>query len=133
MRRATGQIRNPQGLQRRLHPGADHRFGQTLIERTEGYILGHGCSKDLVIRILQHQGDAAAPMVKSATGVISGLIAQQNHMNIIANNLANTSSSVKAYNVDMAAAIIAGLPTMVIYVLAGKFFVRGLTAGAVKG
>ena len=49
------------------------------------------------------------------------------------NNLANTSSSVKAYNVDMAAAIIAGLPTMVIYVLAGQFFVRGLTAGAVKG
>ena len=49
------------------------------------------------------------------------------------NNLANTSSSVKAYNVEMAAAIIAGLPTMVVYVLAGKFFVRGLTAGAVKG
>ena len=49
------------------------------------------------------------------------------------NNLANTSSSVKAYNVDMAAAIIAGLPTMVVYMLAGKFFVRGLTAGAVKG
>jgi glucose/mannose transport system permease protein len=49
------------------------------------------------------------------------------------NNLANTSSSVKAYNVDMAAAIIAGLPTMVVYVLAGKYFVRGLTAGAVKG
>ncbi len=49
------------------------------------------------------------------------------------NNLANTSSSVKAYNVDMAAAILAGLPTMVIYVLAGQFFVRGLTAGAVKG
>ena len=49
------------------------------------------------------------------------------------NNLANTSSSVKACNVDMAAAIIAGLPTMVIYVLAGQFFVRGLTAGAVKG
>lgn len=49
------------------------------------------------------------------------------------NNLANTSSSVKSYNVDMAAAIIAGLPTMVVYVLAGRFFVRGLTAGAVKG
>jgi ABC-type multidrug transport system fused ATPase/permease subunit len=43
------------------------------------------------------------------------------------NNLANTSSSVKEYNVDMAAAIIAGLPTMAVYVLAGKFFVRGLT------
>jgi glucose/mannose transport system permease protein len=49
------------------------------------------------------------------------------------NNLANTSSSVKAYEVDMAAALIAGLPTMIIYVLAGKYFVRGLTAGAVKG
>jgi glucose/mannose transport system permease protein len=49
------------------------------------------------------------------------------------NNLANTSSSVKAYSVDMAAAVIAGLPTMLIYVFAGRFFVRGLTAGAVKG
>jgi glucose/mannose transport system permease protein len=49
------------------------------------------------------------------------------------NNMANTTSSVKAYNVDMAAAIIAGLPTMLIYVLAGQYFVKGLTAGAVKG
>ncbi len=49
------------------------------------------------------------------------------------NNLANTTSSVKAYNVDMAAALIAGLPTMLVYVLAGQYFVRGLTAGAVKG
>jgi glucose/mannose transport system permease protein len=49
------------------------------------------------------------------------------------NNMANTSSSVKEYNVDMAAAMIAALPTLVIYVLAGKYFVRGLTAGAVKG
>jgi glucose/mannose transport system permease protein len=49
------------------------------------------------------------------------------------NNLANTTSSVKAYNVDMAAALIAGMPTMLVYVLAGRYFVRGLTAGAVKG
>jgi glucose/mannose transport system permease protein len=49
------------------------------------------------------------------------------------NNLSNTSSSVKEYNVDMAAAIIAALPTLLVYVLAGKYFVRGLTAGAVKG
>jgi glucose/mannose transport system permease protein len=49
------------------------------------------------------------------------------------NNMANTTSSVKAYNVDMAAAIIAGLPTMLVYVLAGQYFVKGLTAGAVKG
>jgi glucose/mannose transport system permease protein len=49
------------------------------------------------------------------------------------NNLSNTSSSVKEYNVDMAAALIAALPTLFIYVVAGKYFVRGLTAGAVKG
>jgi len=49
------------------------------------------------------------------------------------NNLSNTSSSVKEYNVDMAAAIIAALPTLFVYVVAGKYFVRGLTAGAVKG
>jgi glucose/mannose transport system permease protein len=49
------------------------------------------------------------------------------------NNLANTSSTVKEYNVDMAAAMIAALPTLFVYVVAGKYFVRGLTAGAVKG
>jgi glucose/mannose transport system permease protein len=49
------------------------------------------------------------------------------------NNLVNTSTGVKEYNVNMAAAIIAALPTLLIYMLAGKYFVRGLTAGAVKG
>ncbi|MEO8040176.1 MAG: carbohydrate ABC transporter permease, partial [Betaproteobacteria bacterium] len=49
------------------------------------------------------------------------------------NNLVNTSTAVKEYNVDMAAAIIAAMPTLVLYVVAGKYFVRGLTAGSVKG
>ena len=49
------------------------------------------------------------------------------------NNLVNTSVGGKEYNVDMAAAIIAALPTLAVYVIAGKYFVRGLTAGAVKG
>ncbi|SDH98562.1 glucose ABC transporter membrane protein [Pseudomonas delhiensis] len=49
------------------------------------------------------------------------------------NNLVNISTGVKEYNVDMAAAMIAALPTLIVYVLAGKYFVRGLTAGAVKG
>ncbi len=49
------------------------------------------------------------------------------------NNMVLTSTSVKRYNVDMAAAIIAGLPTLIVYVLAGKYFIRGLTAGSVKG
>ncbi|MES2905947.1 MAG: carbohydrate ABC transporter permease [Pseudomonadota bacterium] len=49
------------------------------------------------------------------------------------NNLTNTTTGVKEYNVDMAAAIIAALPTLLVYLVAGKYFVRGLTAGAVKG
>jgi len=49
------------------------------------------------------------------------------------NNLVNTSTGVKEYNVDMAAAIIAALPTLFVYIVAGKYFIRGLTAGAVKG
>lgn len=49
------------------------------------------------------------------------------------NNLTNVQEDVPRYNAYMAAAIIAGAPTMVLYMLAGKYFVRGLTAGAVKG
>jgi len=49
------------------------------------------------------------------------------------NNMVLTSTSVKQYNVDMAAAFIAGVPTLVVYILAGKYFIRGLTAGSVKG
>jgi len=49
------------------------------------------------------------------------------------NNIVNATTGVKEYNVDMAAAIIAGLPTLIVYVLAGKYFIRGLTAGSVKG
>jgi glucose/mannose transport system permease protein len=49
------------------------------------------------------------------------------------NNMVNTTSSVKNYNIDMAAAVIAGLPTLLVYILAGQYFVKGLTAGAVKG
>jgi glucose/mannose transport system permease protein len=49
------------------------------------------------------------------------------------NNLVNTSTGVKEYNVDMAAAMIAGLPTILVYIISGKYFLRGLVAGAVKG
>ena len=42
------------------------------------------------------------------------------------NNLVNTSTGVKEYNVDMAAAIIAALPTLLVYMVAGPSFVRGL-------
>ncbi|PRY22466.1 glucose/mannose transport system permease protein [Aliiruegeria haliotis] len=49
------------------------------------------------------------------------------------NNFVEVANGVKRYNVDMAAAIIAGLPTLVVYLVAGRYFLRGLMAGAVKG
>ena len=48
------------------------------------------------------------------------------------NNLVNSTSSVKRYNVDMAAALIAVAPTLIAYIVSGKYFVKGLMAGAVK-
>jgi glucose/mannose transport system permease protein len=58
---------------------------------------------------------------------------QRQPITVALNNLVNTSTGVKEYNVDMAAAIIAALPTLFVYVVAGKYFMRGLTAGSVKG
>jgi glucose/mannose transport system permease protein len=49
------------------------------------------------------------------------------------NNLVNSSTGVKEYNVHFAGAFIAALPTLVVYLISGKYFVRGLMAGSVKG
>jgi len=40
---------------------------------------------------------------------------------------------VPEYNVHFAAAFIAAMPTLLVYLLSGKYFVRGLMAGSVKG
>jgi glucose/mannose transport system permease protein len=44
-----------------------------------------------------------------------------------------TGSLVTPYNLQMAAAVLASLPTLVVYVLLGRYFMRGLMAGALKG
>lgn len=54
-------------------------------------------------------------------------------MTVALNNVVNTSTGVVEYNVNMAAAMIAAMPTLLVYIVAGRYFVRGLMAGAVKG
>jgi glucose/mannose transport system permease protein len=54
-------------------------------------------------------------------------------MTVALNNLVQSSTGVKEYNVHFAGAILAALPTLVVYVVAGRYFVRGLMAGSVKG
>jgi glucose/mannose transport system permease protein len=54
-------------------------------------------------------------------------------LTIALNNIVNTTTGVKPYNVDMASVIITALPTLFIYIVAGRYFLRGLMAGSVKG
>lgn len=54
-------------------------------------------------------------------------------MTVALNNLVSSSTGVKEYNVHFAGAVLAALPTLLVYVVAGRYFVRGLMAGSVKG
>ncbi|SDY36738.1 carbohydrate ABC transporter permease [Citreimonas salinaria] len=54
-------------------------------------------------------------------------------MTVALNNLVNSSTGVKEYNVHFAGALMAAAPTLLVYIVAGRFFVRGLMAGSVKG
>lgn len=47
------------------------------------------------------------------------------------NNLAG--SQIIAWNVQMAGSFLAALPTLLVYILLGRFFLRGMLAGALKG
>ena len=58
---------------------------------------------------------------------------QSQPMTVALNNLVQSSTGVKEYNVHFAGAILAALPTLFVYILAGRFFVRSLMAGSVKG
>lgn len=48
-------------------------------------------------------------------------------------NIVSSSYGVKEYNMNIAAVMISALPTLLLFLVAGRFFVRGLTQGAVKG
>ena len=44
-----------------------------------------------------------------------------------------SGSQIKEWNMVMAGSIIAALPTLLIYIIMGRYFIRGLLAGSVKG
>jgi hypothetical protein len=52
-------------------------------------------------------------------------------MTVALNNLAG--SYVVQWNVQMAGALMAALPTLVVYILLSRYFMRGLLSGALKG
>lgn len=44
-----------------------------------------------------------------------------------------SGSQIKEWNIVMAGSLIAAIPTLIIYILLGRYFIRGLLAGSVKG
>lgn len=57
----------------------------------------------------------------------------QQPVTVALNVLAGSQFGPQEYNVNMAATMIAALPTILVYLLSGRLFVRGIAAGAVKG
>ncbi|MES2016046.1 MAG: carbohydrate ABC transporter permease [Pseudomonadota bacterium] len=54
-------------------------------------------------------------------------------MTVQLNNVINTTTGTRMYNVNMAATILTSLVPLAIYFISGRWFVRGIAAGAVKG
>ncbi|ACM39493.1 MULTISPECIES: carbohydrate ABC transporter permease [Rhizobium/Agrobacterium group] len=54
-------------------------------------------------------------------------------MTVQLNNIVNSEFGAKQYNLDMAATLITALVPLAVYFLSGKWFVRGVAAGALKG
>jgi glucose/mannose transport system permease protein len=54
-------------------------------------------------------------------------------MTVKLNNMFTATMGVKEYNVEMAATLLTGAVPLLIYFLSGRYFVRGIAAGAVKG
>jgi glucose/mannose transport system permease protein len=65
-------------------------------------------------------------------GLTFGGIGTQPMTVILANTVITERGEVH-YNVDMAAALLTAIPPLVVYFALGKFFVQGITAGAIKG
>ncbi len=52
---------------------------------------------------------------------------------VVLNNVVNSQFGEREYNMNMAATILTGLVPLVLYFISGRWFVRGIMAGAVKG
>jgi glucose/mannose transport system permease protein len=54
-------------------------------------------------------------------------------MTVQLNNVINTTTGTRLYNVNMAATILTSILPLALYFVSGRWFLRGVTAGAVKG
>jgi glucose/mannose transport system permease protein len=56
---------------------------------------------------------------------------QSQPITVALNNMAG--SQIIAWNVQMAGSLLAALPTLLVYIFLGRYFLRGLMAGSLKG
>jgi glucose/mannose transport system permease protein len=54
-------------------------------------------------------------------------------MTVQLNNIINTTTGERLYNVNMAATLLTSMVPLVVYLVSGRWFVRGIAAGAIKG
>ncbi len=54
-------------------------------------------------------------------------------MTVQLNNIVNSTQGEREYNVDMAATMLTAMLPLAVYFVSGRWFVRGIAAGAVKG
>ena len=54
-------------------------------------------------------------------------------MTVQLNNIINSTQGEKVYNVNMAATLLTSMVPLAMYFISGRWFVRGIAAGAVKG
>ena len=54
-------------------------------------------------------------------------------MTVQLNNIVNSGQGERAHNINMAATILTALLPLAVYFLSGRWFVRGIAAGSVKG
>jgi glucose/mannose transport system permease protein len=82
----------------------------------------------IVVLILQITGIWNDFLVGATFGGATG-----QPMTVMLNNMSSTTTSGAIYNVIMAGALLTAAPPLFIYFVLGKFFVQGITAGALKG
>jgi glucose/mannose transport system permease protein len=54
-------------------------------------------------------------------------------MTVQLNNIVNSTQGERVYNVEMAATLLTAMVPLLVYFFSGRWFVRGIAAGAVKG
>ncbi|MDP1730374.1 MAG: hypothetical protein Q8L54_04175 [Devosia sp.] len=67
-----------------------------------------------------------------SVGLTSGGLGTQ-PMSVALANVVITTTGEASYNENMAAALPTAIPPLFIYFVLGKFFVQGITAGAIEG